>query len=339
MSTENTPVEQVDTSLDDFSAEFFGQNNAEADTAKSEQVEAEVPESDAPTIEDTHEESTEDGTSEVEDDDANDETTDTEAEKPKKSRFQERIDELTAKAREAERRAEEAFKRLEELEKSKQEAPKNDEPTQTDKPVGPQPTDLNDDGTEKYPLGEFDPAYLRDHVDFLMDQREAERTARQAKEAEQAKLDAEAAALKENWNSKLAPAQERYPDFLDKGQAFVDSFQDLDSGYGEYLTSALMAMDHGPDVLYYLASNPDEARAIVNSGPVKATIALGGINARFAVSAEEVQDKQNSRPKVSKAPTPPSRINKGSSAAMPEVPGDTDDLDAFERELFKPRRR
>ena len=75
-----------------------------------------------------------------------------------------------------------------------------------------------------------------------------------------------------------------------------------------------------------------EAKRIVDLGPTKAALALGRIEARFANAANP-----KAAPKVSKAPTPPARLNRGSAQAMPDVPGDTDDLDAFSRQFFKKR--
>jgi len=93
-----------------------------------------------------------------------------------------------------------------------------------------------------------------------------------------------------------------------------------------------MALDNGPDVLYYLASNPEEADAIVASGPVKATVALGKIDATFEAPKQNASPK----PKVSKAPAPPPR-NKGSAVAKASLnpTGDDVDLDALARELAK----
>jgi hypothetical protein len=329
MSTENnTPVEQTETNLDDFATEFFGQKEVAADPAKSD-VE-EKAESDAPIIEDTHTEAPEDADVDNED---NTEDVPGGADKPKKNRFQERIDELTADKMAEKRRADELAQRIADLE-AKQAAPKSTPEPVAKSTDGPSPTDLNEDGTDKYPLGEFDPAYLRDFVTHLHEAKEQESKARAEEAAKQAKVEAEQAELRDNWNAKLTPAQERYPDFMDKGQRLVDSFSDLEPSYAEYLTASLMSMDNGPDVLYHLASNPEEARAIVNSGPIKAVIAMGGLNARFAISSEEVEEKKLSRPKVSQAPTPPARLNKGSSAAV-ETPDDTDDLDAFSAKLFR----
>ncbi len=334
MSTEQTIVDQTETNLDTFSAEFFGQSTTETDTAKSEEQDT-FSESDAPTIEDTHEDSDNGGeapTSETDDD--LDEAETPAAEKPKKNRFQERIDELTAKSREAERKAQELERKLQELEQKAVNKTPEPEITKTNT-EGPSPDELNDDGTEKYPLGEFDPNYLKDFVSFQFEQREKQAAEAQRREAENKALEAEQNALREGWNSKLETAQERYPDFMDKGQQLVDSLNDLPPAYSEFLSATIMSLDNGTDVFYHLASNPEEAHKIVKAGNLKAALMLGALDARFAVSKEESQGNATSRPRVSNAPTPPNRVNKGSSASMPDVPDDTDDLEAFERKLWK----
>lgn len=327
MSNEDTPVVDTSDDLDAFSSTFFGQKTDTPEPASSEEAEAPDTELDAPE-EDTH---SEDDTLADEDDLDDDQTPEPEAEvKPKKNRFQERIDELTAGKREAERR-------LADLE-----AKFNKPPEPAPAPVvakveeGPLPDDVTADGTEKYPLGEFDPQYIRDLTRHtLHTEREAMKIQEQA-EVQKQTLETERTALQSDWQEKLGPAQERYPDFQEKSADLIGSFGGIEPKYGEYLTTAIMSMDYGTDVLYYLASNPAEARAIVNSGATKATIALGRIESKFAVADAE---KVIARPKVSNAPTPPARINKGSAVSKPTVDGDTDDLEAFSSEFFKKRGR
>lgn len=324
---ENNSVEPVEIDLDDFSKEFFG-DDQEPNASKEEPVkEDEQEESDAPTeLEDTPEESDDDS-----DDDANeDEPENEEPEAPKpKNRFQERINELTAKAREAERRAEEIEQRLKEYEESKAPKPETND-------SGPTPDDKNEDGTDKYPLGEFDPQYIRDLTKHTL--AEEQKAVRQEQEAEKQRQKEEEVkqALSEEWQKKLAPAQERYPDFHEKGENLDAVFESVDPSYTQYLATTIMSMDFGPDVLYYLANNTDEAERIISMGPTKATIALGRLESKFAFADEE---KQKARPKISKAPTPPERLNKGSAAAVVEVEDSTDDLDAFAKKFFKKPRR
>lgn len=249
--------------------------------------------------------------------------------KPKKNSFQERIDQLSEKARLERERADALEARL-----AKLEAPVEDKAV---KPVAtgePTPDDVGEDGVAKYPLGEFDPQYAKDLIRFTLDAQLNEQKAEQKRHAELLEFEkAEEKRLAE-WNEKLAPAQERYPDYTEKAQGLLETFGGLDEQYGDYLTTTIMQMEFGPDVLYYLSNNLELAKDIVDSGPVGATIALGRLESRY-LNAEEEKEK---RIRVSNAPPPPPS-NKGSAVSVPEVPGDTEDLDAFTDLLFKKSRR
>lgn len=337
MSTNETSAVTDTDDLDAFSADFFGQKTAAPEPASSDEDEThEVPEDDATNEEDTHL-GDDDTPANDEPEDEPEETNEDEGDEPepkpepkKKSRAQERIEELNAKYRETERKLAEVMAKLEQKETP---APTN-EPVVED--AGPTPDDKLEDGTEKYPLGEFDPNYIRDLTKFTIQQeREAAKQA-EVQDQRQKAVQEQKAALAAEWEGKLGPARERYPDFQEKGETLISQFDGIDQSYGEYLTATIMSMDYGTDVLYHLASNPDEAKAIVASGPTKATIALGRLEAKFANADAE---KQLARPKVSKAPAPPSHVNKGSAVAKAAVAPDTDDLDAFSSEFFKKGRK
>jgi len=250
--------------------------------------------------------------------------------KPVKKTAKDRIRELNAKLRETERRL---------AEKEAAQVPKQEpkpEPTPVvvpDVPAGPQPDELNADGTEKYPLGVFDPSYISDLTRHTLIVERQQLLAREAREAEQNKVVAARQQLQSEWNQKLDPARERYPDFQEKSETLINSFSGLDPNYGEYLSTTLMSMDYGTDVLYYLSNNPDEAKRIINLGARKATLALGRIENKFV---EEAAEKARARPRVSKAPEPPKVINKGATATLPD---DEDDLDIFAAKLFDTRAR
>ncbi len=334
--SDETPVEPITDDLEAFSAELFGRSAPDPEPASSEAEEDEVTEElDAQETEDEDTLATEDeDTEEEEAEEAEGESDDSPQPKPKKkNRFQERIDQLT-RDREEEKRARLALEaRLEELVNKQNTKP---EPVKTDvsEDTGPKPTDVNEDGTEKYPLGEFDPLYIKDLMRHTLNEESRAREEEMRQRQEQEQRDAAQAELQAEWNNKLVTAKERYPDFQDKGQSLIDSFSDIDPAYGEYLTNTIMEMEYGPDVFYYLSSHLDEARDIVNKGAKKATIALGHLEAKFADAEAE---KQKARPKVSKAPAPPATL-KGTNAVMPEVPDDTDDLDAFSKKLFKKKK-
>ena len=330
MSTHEQLVDETvdDTDLDAFNDLLHGKTIETPKNDDSADTDQEDDEVDAPNeLEETQDD-------EDDADLANDDEEE-EAPKPKpKSRAEKRIEQLL----EAERLAkEEAAALRQELEKRKeQEAPKP-VPAKSADDKAPHPDDKNEDGTDKYPLGMFDEAYQDDRFNymkekFIAEQREA--LEREAQEAETRRAQEE---LTTSWNEKLDPARERYPDFNEKGENLLETFADLDPAYGEYLTATIMSMDYGPDVLYFLSNNIDEAERIVKLGPQGATIALGRIEAKFDHASDEDGERETKpRPKVSKASPPPPR-NRGSNAALPEVTDDTDDLDAFSAKLFKKR--
>lgn len=341
MSTENTNTDVTATdNLDDFAANLFGGSEAQpSDDATSEEVEAEEVEDDAPEETDTH--SADDGA--TEDDESEEEPNTDEDDQPKKgNRFQERINELTAARREAERRADDVERKLNDVLKRLEENTKPKEPDPVPSPKdtatntgAPQAADKNPDGTDKYPLGEFDPKFLQATVQYMLDQKEIQQKQEQREYEQQQELLRQREAVQSAWDEKLVDAQERYPDYQEKGQSLVDSFAGIDEQYGQYLTDTIMEMDAGPDVFYYLANNPEEAKKIVDAGPRKATIALAKLEAQF-VSAN-TETKVTPR-KTTKAPTPPPQL-KGSAVARSSVPIDTDDLDAFTKALFKAKKK
>src|SRR5690606_32437801 len=133
-------------------------------------------------------------------------------------------------------------------------------------------------------------------------------------------------ALQAQWVEKLAPVTEQHEDFLEKTLQLESAFEGLDPNYSDYLVQTVKSLEHGPEVLYYYANNLDEAKKMVQSGPLGATLALGEINALFKGNVRK-------ETKVSKAPPPPQVTNKGTSVKKTVAP-DTDDLDAFSDVFF-----
>lgn len=250
--------------------------------------------------------------------------------KKNKKTFQERINELTAKAREAERREQETLAHLAEI-KSRLDNPPEKKPENTAPETdGPNPDAILEDGSVKYPLGEFDPAYIRDLTKHtIAEEQKLLEAKREQTDAETEKRNVQQALMSE-WETKLEAAEEKYEDLRPKAAELEDTFRNLDPAYGEYLVTTIMSLDAGPDVLYYLANNLDEAKAIVASGATKATIALGRLEGRLA-KEDEVDEP---RPTPTRAPTPPIVQNKGSSGGRATVRPDTDDLDAFEKAFY-----
>lgn len=262
------------------------------------------------------------------------------AEKPKKQTLQERIDEITAKRREAERVAEQErseklalLERIKQLEAGATTATPKETPATADGP--PDPSAKDETGEDKYPLGEFDPNFIKDLTRYefqrlVADKQKAEEQALTFSEEEKARQ-----TLVNNWNQKLIEARDtKYPDFEEKAANIQIEFADLNPDYGDYLATTIMGLENGADVLYYLAENIDEAKAIAKSGGVAATVALGRLSARLETP------KAPTKPtvKTTRAPEPPPIVNKGASTSD-VVRADTDDLGAFKRLLWPNQKR
>jgi len=345
ITNDTTPTTPEDVSLDDFSADFFAADKVE---------DKRHPEDSETSHEDDDESNPADETSEADDDEGeSDDEPETKAEDDtpkgkKKSRFQERIDDLTAKMRERERleaaadaraaAAEErlaaALAKLEELapEKPKAEAPQNT-PKTPDGLVEPTADDLNEDGSPKYALGEFDPKYLRDltRYDRAVERAREAEVAEQAR-AEKAKME-ELTSLQNSWNDKVTSAKDVYPDYVEKGETLLSELSDIPQETAIFLTTSIMEMEYGPDVFYYLAEHPEEARAIAESSPQRALNRLGRIEARFEIAANDRSGKET-KLRTSNAP-PPAPRNKGSNATAPKIDLADASLDDFEREFFR----
>lgn len=257
------------------------------------------------------------------------------AKKGKKS-FQERINELTAKAREAERREQEALRTIQDYQaRSTTEVKQDAQPAPIRESLpsdAPQPDAVNDKDEPVYPLGEFDPQYIRDLTRYSV---QAETTAQRQKAQEEDQAKTVAAAQQElasKWATKVQEAETELPDIRSDISTVATQFQNIEPAYGEYLASTIMGSDVGPEIMNYLAQNIGEAQTIVASGPMAATLAIGRLEARLAKSPSA--ETHSNDKLVSNAPAPPTTSSKGRGART-VVRGDTDDLDAFEKVFFQ----
>jgi hypothetical protein len=329
---DDTSNNDVDISLEDFEKEFYGISDetpepetSKPDVAEEAEADDEIAEENEDTVGDV------DPASEEDDAEADDEEEDKpQPKQKKKSSFQERLNEVTAARREAERQRDEALRRLEALE-TRQGSKEEGEKVVTKTTDAPNPDAKDDNGDPVYPAGEFDPLFIRDTVAYLVKQ-EADAIRAEA-EAEKAAIESQRAAneLQANWNERLSKAEENLPDLREKIASLEGSFRSIDPDYGQYLAATIMGMEYGPEVLAYLSDNIGEAQKIVASGPTAATLALGRLEASLSRPAPE--EKRNKK-QVSKAPEPPVDRTRGSNGRF-TVPLDTDDLDAFEKEFYK----
>lgn len=309
------PTDQLPDNLDEFTEVFEASSKPVVQEQNQDPVDDEPLVEDEPADEQTEPEDTSDPEEEAEP-----------VKPPKKNRtFQDRINELTAERREAER----ALKELQDQLAKKETETANAATSSAPSSAAPNPDEKNSDGSDKYPLGEFDPAYIRDMARHTINEEWAEKKKQDA--AEQARVQEQEArdALHSSWLEKLNPVAEQHSDFLDKTLELEATFEGLDAQYSDYLVQTIKSLDHGPEVLYYFANNLDEASKFVAMGPLNATLALGEINAMF-------KGRTRSDPKISAAPPPP-QVNKGVSARRP-VAGDTEDLEAFSDVFFSKKK-
>jgi hypothetical protein len=333
--------------LDTFENEFFQRKAEEPDKAEPEKASEEVK-----TPEEVEEsaENEDDPLAAEEDKDAPAETGDEDEEeaeepeedpepKPKpKSKAQQRIEKLLERERLANERANALESRLAALEaRTKEEKQDADKPALRDVlPEGaPSPDAVDKDGKPVYPLGEFDPKFVRDlsafsarteiEAQLKIKKEEDDRRAQEAQAAEAQRV------IRDNWTDKLEKFEEEVPDVRENLSGLVDTFQDINPSYGEYLASVIMQSDVGPQIMYYLSQNIGEAQKIVASGPAAATLAIGRLEAKLTPTTRE--EKRNTK-RVSDAPKPPEARSRGSGART-VVPDDTDDLDAFERKFLQ----
>lgn len=323
--SDNAPaVNDGDIDLDTFSQEFFG-------GTKPEESEQEVDQ-------EVHDEDSIVDESAVDTDNAAEADTETEAEgdsqetveEPKKKRsVQERMNELTKQRYEAERRELETQRQLQTMQEelARLRNPQKEVPAQqvTTDQAAPDPETKLENGEAKYPLGEFDPQYIRDLARHEID-KEIKAATEYRKQAEAA-ASAEAATKESQarFTEKLTAYEAEDPEIQGKILSLDSTFQALEPRYGQYLIGVVRDLDNAPAVLAYLADNPEMAQKIASSGPAAATVALGRLDAQVAKVVATPK-------KVTKAPEPPVRT-RGTQGQF-AVAGDTDDLDSFSRVFF-----
>lgn len=328
MDNNSNDVVIEDTDLDDldkFSEAFFGTAKPETPEDKKEDAD---PQEDTPATEEDSDQKEEDADGDEEVDNPEEDDSKFKIGK-KKLTARERIEQLNARMREEERARQaeaearqKAEARIRELEQRQAEKVKEVEV----EGKGPSIDDLDENGEEKYPLGEYDPQYIRDVLQYEREEVRKEIAKEFQQQQEQALRNEAVTTLQNEWTAKVEAAEDRLPDLRDRGLQLEQALAGADPAVIESLAMTIMSLDNGPDVLYYLSEHVDEARAIAQGGP-KALIALGRLDGYVKPTKPEVK-------LVSAAPEPPPSRTRGTGGRF-SVQGDTDDLDAFSEMFFK----
>ena len=210
----------------------------------------------------------------------------------KDGRLKKRFSELTAKRKEAEARAAALEAELQQYKAPKQEAPKAE-------PTGePQPHQFQD-------VFEYQKAVAVWAAEQVQSEREQERAQKEAATAEQARI------------SEAIKRQDEYRKTVEDYDDVVDAAADAGVMISNVVREAMLDSEFYPQILYHLASNVEEAKAIAKMSPVQAVRAIGKLEAKFegtpVAKAAPVKAVE-----VSKAPPPISPLKGGS--AKPEAP-------------------
>ncbi len=266
---------------------------------------------------------------------------DEQPEEKKRSRpWSQRVDNLTARLRDAERRAAEAEARVSPQEETKEQAP--------------DPFAKNDDGSDKYEFGEADPQFLRDDARFAV--REELRAERE-KTAEGDKKTAAQREIVGKIETGMASIEkagvEKYDDFEAKiGEA-------VEARGGEPLpplvSIGIAVSPAGADIAYRLATDEKAASKIENlarTNPRAAAMEFGELEGQY-LDNEEDNDLNMDDPldmarligrerarrkglkpgavrKLTQAPEPAEHRSRGANGQFETRP-DTEDFAAFER--------
>lgn len=216
-----------------------------------------------------------------------------EAPKPKKT-VQDRIDELTRKAREAERDAEYWRSRVIQPEARQEQAP---EPQGDGKP---DPT--------QYAEGVYDAAYIEDLTDW-----KAERAVERVMSTKSASEKAQT--VEEAWKSRVAEAAKATPDLIEALNG--------DWACTPEMAATIKESELGAEVAYQLAKDPAEARRIAGLTPLAQARELGRIEARLE------RPKTPPAKTTTDAPEPTPKLR--GAGGQYKVAPDTDDFAAFEK--------
>ena len=253
-------------------------------------------------------------------------------EKPvkKKKTAEERISELTAKRREAERSAKAEKERSAALEErlNALEGKKSTEDLTTQDPEPTSELKAPDPADKKYEYGEFDTQYRKDYEDYLRQslrseiKKEQETERKKAEETRQAEA---AAAKQQELGAKLQAHQESGIKEFDDFEDALEALGEIETPIAPETTAMLLESEACPKILYHLGKNPKEAAEIASKSPIEQARYIGKLEARFSADTAAPQEKPKA--KAPQAQTPPTRA-RGSGGQF-KADDATNDFNAF----------
>lgn len=181
-----------------------------------------------------------------------------ETEEQKRSKYQRRIDRKNSEIAAARTEARLLRERLEQLE-ARNQAPRE--------PGAPK-------------LEQFD--NFEDYVDAVADYKASKavesRMSAAQQEAAQRKAQERSLQVQATWQDRQEAAKEKYADF-------EEVVGESDATISPEMGQAIVESDLGPDIAYYLAKNPKEAKQIAEMSPIRQISAIGRLEAKLSQPA------------------------------------------------------
>lgn len=186
-----------------------------------------------------------------------------------------------------------------------------------------------------YKFGNLDPAYTRDlHKFFVEQQAKTEREARETNSAREENV--------KKFEATVAKGLDKYDDYL---QVVVEAADQGKWRLSPVGAQVIIDSEFGHEIAYHLAKNPAQAADIAEMPPHRQAAALGRLEARFALEAEDTSNddgkggsgaqKQQTSKTVTKAPAPPAKHGARSDGGQFAIAPDTKDLNAYRRLVEK----
>lgn len=244
---------------------------------------------------------------------------------PQKAGLKKRLGELVREKHETARREAEALARAEAAEErarlaeeaaARGEKPKAAKPAAGEGPARPKPEDFE--------FGEYDPNYQDAIVAWRVEDALAKRDAKVAQQTAEEQRRTLENERNTRWGGIIEKGASKNPDFEQK----------VLSGQGWKLSKQMWEMsvdsDVGHDVLYHLASNPDESARIFDLPLTRQAAEFGKLEARFTQPSPEGKSvaKDGAAGKLPKAPAPQSRVR--GAGGQYKTDAGTKDFAAFE---------
>lgn len=191
------------------------------------------------------------------------------ADKPKKRAdggFQRRIGELTREFREAQRRESEANRRADELLAELR--------SRSATPQQPKPAGGSDESAPRQEQFASYEEYIDARADWRARQSLKAERDRETREASERQAKQTAEQRRETLQKAAAEAAEKFPDFEDVVAA-------ADIPITPTMAEALADSEKKPELLYYLAKHPEEARSLAAKSPASQALAIGRLEERL----------------------------------------------------------